>query len=299
MTRPLFLFLLCAALLFSASKLRAEEEDYFPRLRYLQDLIERASGTKFRDDSGILGQEAFTFGASAGYQSDYYWRGFQLYDSDLLFKGDAYINVYGIEASAWGMWDLARSNNRPVEADYRIRYQFELEGALVSAGYTFFDFSGSDATLGRKRQGFGKNELESFPDDKFPATIHELQVGFTYFTSVIQSSGANLRFTMNYFQRLDDEGSRVESSISLFVDSPQFTVFGDFFELITTNIYQHRYLNNYSGFQGQLSTARAVYNLDKYRIAPIFIVLEAKYYVAFDKDFVDGFFFGGSVHIRF
>ena len=60
-----------------------------------------------------------------------------------------------------------------------------------------------------------------------------------------------------------------------------------------------RYLTNRSEFQGQISSARLVYNLDKYNLFPMFIQLEAHYYVAFDDDYVDGFYFGGSVNFRF
>src|SRR5690606_36921429 len=138
-----------------------------------------------------------------------------------------------------------------------------------------------------------------FPDDRFPPSIHELHIMMTYFTSVLQSEGANLRYTLNYFQRLDDEGMRIESTVSLFVDIPGFTILGDYFELSTTTIYQHRYLTNRSEFQGQITTGRIVYNLDKYNIFPMFFQLEAHYFVAFDNEYVDGFYFGASVNFRF
>ncbi|MCA8910720.1 MAG: hypothetical protein KDB82_03360 [Planctomycetes bacterium] len=265
----------------------------------MQDLVQRATDSRYKDQKGLLGQDAFTAGFSAGYISDYYWRGFRLYDSDLLVRGDAYVNVYGFEGSAWAMWDAGRDSYRPLEADYTLRYKFEIEGALISVGYTYHDFSGSDGDLGARSQGFGRKQLEQFPDNKFPNSIHELHIMLTYFTSVLQSEGANLRYTLNYWQRLDDEGSRWESSVSLFVDSPTFTIFGDYFEITTTTIYQHRYLTNRSEFQGQISSARLVYNLDKYNLFPMFIQLEAHYYVAFDDDYVDGFYFGGSVNFRF
>lgn len=293
---------LLAVLLFGlvgAQSLKAEGTDYFPRIRQMQDLVRRAGDSRYRDKQGLLGQEAFTFGFGAGYQSDYYWRGFQLFNEDALFYGDAYVNVYGFEASVWGMWDVTREQNRPLEVDYRFRYKFEIEGALLSIGYTFYDFSGSDGDLGRRNQGFGRKPLEQFPDDRFPPSMHELHIMMTYFTSVLQSEGANLRYTLNYFQRLDDEGSRIESTVSLFVDSPNFTIFGDYIELNTTTVYQHRYLTNRSEFQGQTSTIRLVYNLDKYGIFPMFFQLEASYYVAFDDDYVDGFYFGGKVEFRF
>ncbi|MCA8914053.1 MAG: hypothetical protein KDB90_01475 [Planctomycetes bacterium] len=293
-----FAVVLAAAVLVSDS-LRAEDTLQFPRIRQMQDLVRRASDSRYKDEGGLLGQDAFSAGFSAGYISDYYWRGFKLFDSDLLVRGDAYVNVYGFEASVWAMWDAARDKYRPTEVDYRFRYKFEIEGALISIGYTYYDFSGSDGDLGRRDQGFGRQPLKQFPDDRFPPSIHELHIMLTYFTSVLQSEGANLRYTLNYWQRLDDEGSRWESSISLFVDSPTFTVFGDYFEITTTTIYQHRYLTNRSEFQGQISSARVVYNLDKYGIFPMFIQLEAHYYIAFDDDYVDGFYFGGSVNFRF
>lgn len=291
-------FVAVVAMLFS-NGLRAEDTLQFPRIRQMQDLVQRATDSRYKDSEGLLGQDAFTFGFSAGYTSDYFWRGFKLYDSDLLLRGDAYVNIYGFEASAWGIWDLAREQLRPLEADYRLRYKFEIEGALISVGYTLYDFSGSDGDLGARSQGFGREQLKQFPDNEFPNTIHELHLMLTYFTSVLQSEGANLRYTLNYFQRLDDEGSRFESSVALFVDSPTFTIFGDYFEITTTTIYQHRYLTNRSEFQGQISTARLIYNLDKYNLFPVFFQLEAHYFVAFDDDYVDGFYFGGSVNFRF
>jgi hypothetical protein len=290
--------LLASAALFSSS-LKAEDTLQFPRIRQLQDLVRRASDSRYKDQKGLLGQDAFTAGFSAGYTSDYYWRGFKLFKSDMLWRGDAYVNVYGFEGSVWAIWDAARKKTRPLEVDYRFRYKFEIEGALISVGYTFYDFSGSDGDLGARSQGFGRKELEQFPGHRFPPSIHELHFMLTYFTSVLQSGGANLRYTLNYWQRIDDEGSRWESTISLFVDSPGFTVFGDYFEITTTTIYQHRYLTNRTGFQGQINSARVVYNLDKYGIFPMFFQLEVHYYVAFDDDFVDGFYFGGSVNFRF
>lgn len=284
--------------LFSAS-LCAEEIDYLPRVRTIQDLVERASNSKYKDKETILGNELFSAGASVGYVSDYYWRGFRLFNDDLLFRGDAYVNIYGIEASAWTMYNLNRNSFRPTETDLRLRYQFEIEGTIISLGYTFYDFSGSDGSLGKRNQGFGKNAKKEFPDDRFPSSIHELQLSASYFPSVLQAGGVNLLFTVNYFQRLDDEGSRIESSVTLFVDSPQFTIFGDYFSITTTNTYQHRYLTNRSAFQGQTTHGRIVYNLDKYRIAPLFFMIEGMYYAGFHKDLVDGFYFGVSIHLRF
>lgn len=296
-----FAFLILVLLLSSlgAGSLSAEDTIQWPRLRQLQDLVRRASDSRYRDSEGLLGQGAFTAGFSAGYISDYYFRGFKLFDGDLLMRGDAYINIYGFEASVWGMWDLAREQVRPTEVDYQLSYNFEIEGAMIRAAYTFYDFSGSDGSIGRKDQGFGRKPLEPFPDDRFPNSVHELLISFTYFTSVLQQEGANLRYTLNYWQRLDDEGSRFESTVSLFVDSPGFTIFGDYFEITTTSIYQHRYFTNRSEFQGQITSGRVVYNLDKYNIAPVFFMLEAHYFVAFDNDYVDGFFFGATVHFRF
>jgi len=282
-----------------APEAQAEDQLQFPRLRQLQDMIQRAGDSRYKDPSGLFGQDSFTMGFSAGYTSAHYWRGFRLYNQDLLFRGDAYVSLFGFEASAWGLWDLGRDQLRPLQADYRFRYSFEFEGALISAAYTFFDFSGSDGDLGSRRQGFGKEQLRQFPQDRFPPTIHELNVTMTYFTSVLQEGGANLRYTLNYFQRLDDEGSRIESIVSFFVDSPQFTVFGDFIEISTTTTYQHRYLTNRSHFQGQQFSARLVYNLDKYNMFPVFFQLEAHYYVAFHSDLVDGFWFAASAHFRF
>lgn len=291
---PLFVFVSLAS-----ATLCAEEIDYFPRIRTIQDLVERASNSKYRDKTAILGNELFSAGASVGYISDYYWRGFRLFNDDLLFRGDAYVNIYGIEASVWTMYNFNRNSFRPTETDLRLRYQFEIEGTLISVGYTFFDFSGSDGSLGKRNQGFGKNAPKEFPDDRFPNQIQELQLSASYFPSVLQAGGVNLLFTINYFQRLDDEGSRIESSVTVFVDSPQFTIFGDYFSITTTNTYQHRYLTNRSAFQGQTTHARLVYNLEKYRIAPIFFMLEGMYYAGFHKDLVDGFYFGVSMHLRF
>lgn len=299
MRRFLFCLLFLTVAVVASPELRAEDTLQFPRLRQLQDMVQRTRDTRYKDDTSLLGNEAFTAGFSVGYISDYYWRGFKLFDGDLLTRGDAYVNIYGFEASVWGMWDFAREQLRPTEVDYRLRYQFEIEGALISIGYTWYDFSGSDGSIGRRDQGFGKKPLKDFPDDKMSASVHELHISMTYFTSVIQSEGANLRYTINYFQRLDDEGTRVESTISFFVDSPQFTVFGDYFEITTTTVYQHRYLTNESHFQGQTMTARLVYNLEKYGYFPVFFQLEAHYYLAFEKDYVDGFYFGGSVNFRF
>jgi hypothetical protein len=297
MRRFLVLFVVLAGL--GITGLHAEDVLTFPRLRTLQDMVQRTRDSRYRDDTGLLGQDAFSAGFSVGYISDYYWRGFKLFDGDLLTRGDAYVNIYGFEASVWGMWDFGREQIRPTEVDYRFRYQFELEGALLSVGYTYYDFSGSDGSIGRRDQGFGDKPLKDFPDDKMSPGVHELQLSMTYFTSVIQSEGANLRYTLNYFQRLDDEGSRFESTLSFFVDSPQFTVFGDYFEITTTTVYQHRYLTNESHFQGQTFSARLIYNLHKYGLFPLFFQLEAHYYLAFEKDYVDGFFFGGSVNFRF
>lgn len=295
-----FLYLLLLTVAVSASPaLLAEDTLMFPRVRQLQDMVQRTRDTRYRDDNSLLGNEAFTAGFSAGYISDYYWRGFKLFDSDGLVRGDAYVNVYGFEGSVWAMWDLARDKMRPTQVDYRLRYQFEIEGALISVGYTWYDFSGSDGSIGRRDQGFGRKPLRDFPKDKMSSSVHELHLMMTYFTSVIQSEGANLRYTINYFQRLDDEGSRIESTVSFFVDSPHFTIFGDYFEVTTTTVYQHRYLTNDSHFQGQTMTARLVYNLQKYGYFPVFFQLEAHYYLAFHKDYVDGFYFGGTVNFRF
>ncbi len=292
----LFLLLLISI---ASGTVCAEDIDYLPRTRTIQDLVERASNSKYKDNEAILGNELFSAGASIGYISDYYWRGFRLFNDDLLFRGDAYVNIYGIEASAWTMYNLNRNSFRPTETDLRLRYQFEIEGTIISLGYTFYDFSGSDGSLGKPNQGFGKNAPEEFPDDRFPNQIHEVQLSASYFPSVLQAGGVNLLFTVNYFQRIDDEGSRVESSVTLFVDSPQFTIFGDYFAITTTNTYQHRYLTNRSGFQGQTTHAKIVYNLDKYRIAPIFFTIEGIYYAGFHKDLVDGFYFGFTINIRF
>ncbi len=291
--------ILLVALSIGAGTLCAEDIDYFPRVRSIQDLIERASGSQYKDNTTLLGNELFSAGAGVGYTSDYYWRGFRLFNDDLLFRGDAYINVYGFEASVWTMYNLNRSSLRPTETDYRFRYQFEIEGTIVSLGYTWYDFSGSDGSLGKPNQGFGKKAPKEFPDNRFPNSIHEAQISLSYFPSVLQAGGVNLLFTVNAFQRLDDEGTRVESSVTVFVDSPQFTVFGDYFSVTTTSIYQHRYLTNRSGFQGQTSHARLVYNLDKYRIAPVFFVIEGIYYAGFSKELVDGFYFGVSINLRF
>lgn len=290
---------LAALLIGLGTSLSAEEPNYFPRLRQTQDLVRQAGDSRYRDPRGFMGQAPFTAGFSAGYVSDYYWKGFRLYDSDMLWKGDAYVNIFGFEASVWGMWDFTREQQRPLEVDYRFNYYFELEGALITAGYTFYDFSGSDGDLGKRSQGFGKKPLEDFPDNKFPPSIHELQIMMSYFTSVIQEGGANLRYTLDVRQRLDDEGTRIDSTISMFVDSPQFTIFGDYFELGTTTTYQHRYLTNRSSFQGETVYGRAVYNLHKYGIFPVFFQLDASYYIALDDDFVDGFYFGASVNFRF
>ncbi len=280
------------------TQLHAETPNDLPRLRQIQDLIKRATGTRYRDKK-TLGNEEFSAGLAAGYTSDYYWRGFRLFNDDLLFYGDAYVNFYGVEASVWGMLDFGREQQRPTEMDYRLRYQFEIEGTIISVGYCFYDFSGSDGDLGKRNQGFGRNGRKEFPDDKYPASIQEIQLHMTYFTSVLQQQGVNLMFSTNLFQRIDDEGTRIEISVTLFVDNPTFTILGDYFSLTTTDVYQHRYLTNRSGFQGQTTQARIVYNLEKYRMAPLFIVLEADYYTAFNKDFVDGFYFGASVNLRF
>lgn len=299
MARRLSAACLLTFLLLGAGALCAEEPNYFPRVRMTQDLVQRASDSRYKDSGGLLGQEEFTLGFSAGYTSDYYWRGFRLYDSDLLVRGDAYVNVYGFEASVWGIWDFAREQMRPLEVDYRFRYNFEIEGAQIAIGYTLFDFSGSDGDIGRKDQGFGKHPLRDFPENRFKPAIHELSLMMSYFTSILQEGGANLRYTLIVNQRLDDEGTRIDSVVTMFVDSPQFTIFGDYFEISTTTTYQHRYLTNRTGFQGQTTSGRMVYNLDKYGIFPMFFQIDAGYYVAFDNDFVDGFYFGGSVNFRF
>ncbi|MBV6515217.1 MAG: hypothetical protein HPKKFMNG_00853 [Planctomycetes bacterium] len=293
-------FALCfISLSLFCSALCAENIDYFPRVRSIQDLVERASGSKYKDKTTLLGNELFSFGASAGYTSDYYWRGYQLFNEDLLAYADGYVNIYGFEASVWTMYNFNRSNLRPTETDYRFRYQFEIEGTIISLGYTWYDFAGSDGSLGKPNQGFGKKAPKEFPDDRFPSSIHEAQLSLSYFPSVLQAGGVNLLFTVNVFQRLDDEGTRIESSVTVFVESPQFTIFGDYFSITTTTTYQHRYLTNRSYFQGQTTHGRLVYNLDKYRIAPIFFVIEGIYYTGFNKDLVDGFYFGGSINIRF
>jgi hypothetical protein len=299
MQRLLLLVLVAATAVVYAPEAQAEDQLQFPRLRQLQDMIRRAGDSRYRDPRGLLGQDFFTAGFSAGYVSDHYWRGFRLYDQDLLFRGDVYASIYGFEASAWGIWDLGREQNRPLQADYRLRYSFEYEGALLSVAYTFYDFSGSDGDLGTRRQGFGEEPLRQFPGNRFPSSIHELNINMSYFASVLQEGGANLRYTLNYNQRLDDEGSRIESILSMFVDSPQFTVFGDFVEISTTTTYQHRYLTNDTHFQGQMFSVRLVYNLDKYNIFPVFIQIEGHYYVAFHKQYADGFFWGASLHFRF
>ena len=299
MHKWVFLALMLAMAGVFTGSLQAEDTLQFPRIRQTQDMVERAGDSRYKDQDGLLGQDVFTAGFSAGYISDYYWRGFRLFNDDLLVRGDAYVNVYGFEASVWTLWNPNRESYRPLEADYRFRYKFEIEGALISIGYTFYDFSGSDGDLGRRNQGFGRQPLKQFPNDRYPSVIHELHIMMSYFTSVLQSEGANLRYTLNYFQRLDDEGSRIESTVTLFVDSPTFTIFGDYFEISTTTVYQHRYLTNRSEFQGETTSARIVYNLDKYNIFPMFIQLEAHYYVAFDDDYVDGFYFGGSLNFRF
>ncbi|MBE7492123.1 MAG: hypothetical protein HS108_10260 [Planctomycetes bacterium] len=282
-----------------ALPLAAEEQNYWPRMRQTQDLVRQASDTRYRDPQGLLGQGAFSAGFRAGYISDYYWRGFRLFNEDLLFHGDAYVNVYGFEASAWGIWDVGREQTRPLEVDYRFGYNFEIEGALFRIGYTYFDFSGSDGDIGRKDQGFGRRPLEHFPDNKFNPSVHEVHLMLSYFTSLVQDSGANMRYTLNLFQRVVDEGTRIDSTITVFVDSPGFTIFGDYFEIGTTTTYQHRYLTNRSGFQGQTVNGRMVYNLHKYRMFPMFIQIDGWYYVAFDDDFVDGFYFGASLNFRF
>lgn len=282
-----------------AGQAQAENMHHLPRLRQIQDLLKRATGSRYNDRKGLLGNQAFTAGVAAGYISDYYWRGFQLFNDDLLTYGDAYVNIYGVEANVWGMWNFNREQQRPTEMDYRIRYQFEIEGTIVSLGYCFYDFSGSDGSLGKRNQGFGNKGKEVFPDNRFPSGIHELQLHMTYFTSVLQQQGVNLMFSANYFQRVDDEGSRIEASVTLFVDNPTFTILGDYFSITTTDVYQHRYLTNRSGFQGQTTHARIVYNLEKYRMAPLFIVLEAIYYAGFNKELVDGFYWGASVNLRF
>ncbi|MCC6573191.1 MAG: hypothetical protein IT462_05305 [Planctomycetes bacterium] len=290
------LLALCTVL---GENLQAEPMHYLPRLRQIQDLVKRATGSRYNDKRGALGNSEFSAGLALGYTSDYYWRGFQLFDSDLLMYGDGYVNIYGVEASVYGLMDFGSERQRPKEMDYRLRYQFEIEGTIVSVGYCFYDFSGSDGGLGKKDQGFGNQGKEVFPDNRFPSGIQEVQLHMTYFTSVLQQQGVNLQFAANIFQRIDDEGTRIETSVTLFVDNPTFTIFGDYFSLTTTDVYQHRYLTNRSGFQGQTTHARIVYNLEKYRMAPLFIVLEAIYYAGFHKDLVDGFYFGVNVNLRF
>lgn len=290
-----FLCLLVLSASFS-SNLLAEEQLQYPRIRTLQDMIKQASGdSRYKDPN----QDMLTVGFSAGWNSEYYWRDFRLYDSAALFHGDAYVNFMGVELSAWGLWDFDNERDRPVQATYAARYKFELEGALMSLGYQFQDFSGSDGELGSKEQGFGDNGLLDFPDNKFPSTVHEFHLMMSYFTGAIQSSGANMRFSMNYWQRIDEEGSRVEATVALFVDSPGFTMFGDFLELATTTTYQHRYLNNSEGFPGQMTSVRVVYDLEKYQILPMFIQLEGHYFIAFDNDYIDSLYFGASVHVKF
>ena len=89
-------FALCfISLSLFCSALCAENIDYFPRVRSIQDLVERASGSKYKDKTTLLGNELFSFGASAGYTSDYYWRGYQLFNEDLLAYADGYVNIYG------------------------------------------------------------------------------------------------------------------------------------------------------------------------------------------------------------
>src|SRR5262245_36393992 len=90
-------FAFLALLLACGAALYAEETGYFPRMRQTQDLVRQAGDSRYRDPSGLLGQQAFTAGFRAGYISDYFWRGFKLYDSDMLWHGDAYVNVYGFE----------------------------------------------------------------------------------------------------------------------------------------------------------------------------------------------------------
>ena len=291
----------CLALVLTmgAGALGAEEQNYFPRMRQTQDLVRQASDSRYRDPRGLLGQQAFSAGFRAGYINDYFWRGFKLYDSDMLWHGDAYLNVYGFEVSAFGIWDFTREQQRPLEVDYRFNYNFELEGALISVGYTYFDFSGSDGDIGRREQGFGRKPLEDFPDNRMSPSVHELHLMMSYFTSVLQEGAANLRYTLNLFQRLDDEGTRIDSTVSVFVDSPRFTIFGDYIELGTTTTYQHRYLTNRTEFQGQTVNMRLVYNLHKYGMFPVFFQIDAWYYVAFDDDYVDGFYFGATINFRF
>lgn len=80
---------LLALLSLCAGTVCAEEIDYLPRVRTIQDLVERASNSKYKDKNTILGNELFSAGASLGYTSDYYWRGYRLFNDDLLFRGDA------------------------------------------------------------------------------------------------------------------------------------------------------------------------------------------------------------------
>lgn len=287
---------LLLALSLAATNLRAEDQLQYPRVRTLQDMIKQASGdSRYRDSS----QDMLTFGFSAGWNSEYYWRDFKLFDSGVLFDGDAYVNFMGVELSAWGLWDLDNDRERPVQATYEARYKFNLEGSLISLGYIFQDFSGSDGDLGSPSQGFGPDGLLAFPDNKFPSSMHEFHLMMSYFTSAIQESGANMRFSLNYWQRIDEEGSRVEATMAVFVDSPRFTIFGDFIELATTTTWQHRYLNNDDGFPGQMTSVRLVYDLDKYAIFPIFFQIDVHYFIAFDSDYNDGLYFGASANVKF
>ncbi|MDC1142704.1 hypothetical protein OAU50_06405 [Planctomycetota bacterium] len=295
MMRVSFVLLL---LLVSASSatLHAEDQLQYPRVRTLQDMIKQASGdSRYKDGSNDM----LSLGFSAGWQNEFAYRDFKLFDSGLLFDGDAYVNFMGVEASAWAMWDLDNDRDRPVLAVYSARYKFHLEGALMSLGYKFNDFSGSDGDLGSEKQGFGKNGLLDFPDNKFPSSLHEAHLMMSYFTGAIQETGANMRFSLNYWQRLDDEGSRVEMTVALFVNENTFTIFGDFIEIATTTTFQHRYLNNNDGFPGQMTSGRIVYDLDKYNIFPMFIQLDIHYFVAFDKEYADGLYFGASANVKF
>ncbi|MHC4841952.1 MAG: hypothetical protein ACYTDT_13525 [Planctomycetota bacterium] len=279
-----------------SATLHAEDQLQYPRMRTLQDMIRQASGdTRYKDPS----QDLLTLGFSAGWQSEYYWRDFKLFDSAALMDADAYVNFMGIEASAWALWDFDNGRQRPVQATYSGRYKFNMEGSLMSLGYNFHDFAGSDGDLGSPSQGFGKKGLLDFPDNKFPSSIHEFHLMMSYFTGAIQQTGANMRFSMNYWQRVDDEGSRIEATVALFVNENQFTIFGDFIELATTTTFQHRYLNNNDGFPGQMTSIRIVYDLDKYNIFPIFFQVDVHYFIAFDSDYADGLYFGVSANVKF
>lgn len=292
-------FALIVAIVVSASSLHAGDQLHFPRIRQLRDLVNRASDSRYRDPQGLLGQSAFTAGASAGYISDYYYKGFRLEDSKLLFRGDAYVNIYGIEASVWGIWDADREQYRPRHAEYRIRYKFELEGALWSLGYSFNDFSGGDGDYGSRKQGFGNKRLEQFKDDKFPSSTHQLEFHMTYFTGLVQDGGANMRFSLDVDQRLDDEGTRVATTVGFFVSQKHLTFFGNFIEIASTTVYQHRYFTNESDFQGDTISGRIAYDLYQDLGIPLMFEFEVHYFVPIQKELVDALFFGGKISINF